>query len=52
MDDKTKNKALSMYGENIFDVFQVGFEITGTKLMPKQVKGGVILVETSFKIKE
>lgn len=52
MDDKTKNKALSMYGENIFDVFQEGFEITGTKLMPKQVKGGVILVETSFKIKE
>ena len=52
MDDKTKNKALTIYGENIFNVFQEGFEITGTKLMPKQVKGGVILVETSFKIKE
>jgi hypothetical protein len=33
-----------------FDNFQVGFRKEG-KLMPKQVKGGVVLVETSFEIK-
>ena len=33
-----------------FDNFKVGFRKEG-KLMPKQVKGGVVLVETSFEIK-
>lgn len=51
MDDKTKQLALNTYGENIFNVFQRGFTIEGCKLMPQQVKGGVILVKTSFQIR-
>lgn len=51
MDDKTKQLALDTYGENIFNVFQRGFTIEGCKLMPKQVKGGIILVPTSFQIR-
>ena len=51
MDDNSKQYAIQKYGENIFDVFGVGFEIEGFKLLPKQVKGGVILCKTTFKIK-
>lgn len=51
MDDNSKQYAIQKYGENIFDVFGVGFEVEGFKLLPKQVKGGVILCKTTFKIK-
>lgn len=33
-----------------FETFKVGFKADG-KLMPKQVKGGVVLVDTTFEIK-
>ena len=51
MDDKTKHLALETYGDEIFKVFQRGFVIEGCKLMPEQVPGGVILVKTSFQIR-
>lgn len=51
MDDKTKALALEKYGDAIFDVFERGFTIENCKLLPHQVKGGVILVKTSFQIK-
>ncbi len=51
MDEKTKRLALEKYGDDIFKVFQRGFTIEGCKLMPKQVKGGIILVPTSFQIR-
>ena len=52
MNDDCKEYALDTFGDDIFNKFQTGFEIHGKKLIPKQVKGGMILVETSFKIKE
>ena len=52
MNDDCKAFALEKFGDDIFTKFQQGFEIKGKKLVPKQVKGGTILVETSFKIKE
>lgn len=44
-----KKKAISQYGNNIFSVFDKGFVIAG-KLVPKRVKGGTILYETTFSI--
>lgn len=51
MDSKTKDLCLKLYGDDIFKVFQRGFTIEGCKLMPEQVKGGIILRPTSFQIR-
>lgn len=51
MDDNSKNFAIQKYRDTIFEYFGVGFEVEGFKLLPKQVKGGVILCKTTFKIK-
>lgn len=51
MDAKTKSIALERYGDEIFKYFQRGFTIDNCKFMPKQVKGGIILVKTSFQIR-
>lgn len=51
MDDNSKKYAIDKYGEDIFNVFGVGFTIEGFKLVPKQVKGGIILCKTTFQIK-
>ena len=50
MSQDMKDTAINMYGEDIFDVFKSGYVTTG-KLLPKHVKGGVVLYETSFQIK-
>lgn len=52
MDDTTKAYALDKYGDNIFNVFEKGFRVEGTKLMPQMVKGGVVLVKTSFEVRK
>ena len=49
MPDNVKERVKFQYGMNIFDVFKEGFIATG-KLMPKHVKGGIILNVTTFKI--
>ena len=50
MPQNVKEKAINLYNDNIFEVFKVGFKCDG-KLLPKQVKGGVILTNTTFEIK-
>ena len=50
MTDDMKEHAIEMYGDNIFKVFKEGFIMTG-KLLPKRVKGGIVLYETTFEIK-
>ena len=45
-----KKKAIDTYKEDIFNVFKSGFKING-KLLPKQVRGGTVLYETTFEIK-
>lgn len=50
MNDELKELAINQYKGNIFSIFQQGFEVHG-KLLPKVVKGGVVLYETHFKIK-
>lgn len=52
MDDLSKQYTINKYGDAIFDVFGVGYSVSGFKLMPKQVKGGVLLCKTTFQIKE
>lgn len=52
MNEETKFNVIQEYGDKIFEVFKEGFKIEGTKLMPKLVKGGTILVKTSFEIRE
>ena len=52
MNELSKAYAIETYGDTIFDNFKEGFTIEGYKLMPKQVKGGTILVKSNFKIKE
>lgn len=52
MNEETKYNVIQEYGNDIFKVFKEGFKIEGTKLMPKLVKGGTILVKTSFEIRE
>ena len=51
MDDLSKQYTINEYGENIFNVFGVGYSVSGFKLMPRQVKGGVLLCRTTFQIK-
>lgn len=52
MDDISKKYALDTYGKDIFNVFEKGFKVEGFKLMPQMVKGGVILVKTSFEVRK
>lgn len=49
MSDKMKEDAIMIYGMDLFNKFKVGFSIGG-KLLPKHVKGGVVLYETTFQI--
>ena len=50
MSQDMKDNVIATYGEKVFDAFKRGF-ITGGKLLPKRVKGGVVLYETTFNIK-
>ena len=50
MSQDMKDKTIEMYGEDVFNQFKKGFITTG-KLLPKRVKGGVVLYETTFQIK-
>ena len=50
MSQDMKDSVINNYGEKAFDVFQKGL-IVGGKLLPKRVKGGVVLYETTFQIK-
>ena len=50
MTDEMKNNVIKQYGKNIFTEFKSGFSCNG-KLIPKRVKGGTILYETTFTIK-
>lgn len=52
MDDNTKAYALDTFGDDIFNVFEKGFKVDGFKLMPEMVKGGTILVKTSFEVRK
>lgn len=49
MTQEMKDKAIEQYGNNIFTQFDSGFVMNG-KLIPKRVKGGTILYETTFSI--
>lgn len=51
MPDNCKKKLIQTYGDQIFDIFKVGLQIKG-KLVPIRVKGGVLLNETTFEIKQ
>ena len=48
--EKLKDKLIEQEKENICNIFKEGLKVEG-KLMPKRVKGGTILYETTFKIK-
>ena len=49
MTDKMKEDAIKEYGMKLFEEFRVGFTMSG-KLLPKHVKGGIVLYETTFQI--
>lgn len=49
MTQDMKDAAIRQYGKYIFEEFKEGFTIGG-KLVPKRVKGGTILNETTFTI--
>lgn len=50
MTDEMKESAIEKYKDEIFKVFKTGFVMKG-KLLPKHVKGGIVLYETTFEIK-
>ena len=50
MPDNMKEAAINIYGEDLFTLFGTGFKMFG-KLIPKRVKGGTVLYETTFEIK-
>ena len=50
MPDNVKQAALTIYDKGIFNEFKTGFKMFG-KLIPKRVKGGIVLYETTFEIK-
>ena len=50
MPDNMKEASINIYGEDIFNQFGKGFKMFG-KLLPKRVKGGTVLYETTFEIK-
>lgn len=49
MTQDMKDNVIKQYGKNIFKEFKSGFTCNG-KLIPKRVKGGTILYETTFTI--
>lgn len=49
MPDKCKNNYLSEHKGHELDDFKIGLEVDG-KLMPKRIRGGVLLVETKYKM--
>lgn len=51
MTEAMKQRAIDTYGIHLFSTFDIGFQASG-KLMPKRVKGGIILHETTFEIKQ
>ena len=50
MPDNMKESSINIYGDDIFNQFGKGFKMFG-KLLPKRVKGGTVLYETTFEIK-
>lgn len=50
MPDNMKEASINIYGEDLFTLFGTGFKMFG-KLIPKRVKGGTVLYETTFEIK-
>ena len=52
LNQKSKDYAIATYKENIFDIFDFGFSVEGLKLMPKQVRGGCVLVPSDFNLRE
>lgn len=50
MPDNMKEKLILEYGDSLYDIFSEGMTVSG-KLLPKRVKGGTILYETTFKIR-
>lgn len=50
MPDNMKEASISIYGDDLFTLFGTGFKMFG-KLIPKRVKGGTVLYETTFEIK-
>ena len=51
LNDDAKEYAIQTYGDNIIKVFEQGFRVENKKLMPQMVKGGTILVTTSFEVR-
>ena len=49
MTQEMKDNVIKQYGNDIFIEFKSGFCCNG-KLIPKRVKGGTILYETTFTI--
>lgn len=52
MNQASKDYTLEKYKDDVFDVFDYGYEVKETKLMPKQVKGGCVLVPTDFNLRQ
>ena len=50
MPDNMKQASVNIYGDDLFTLFGTGFKMFG-KLIPKRVKGGTVLYETTFEIK-
>lgn len=50
MSEDMKSAVIETYGISLLGVFDIGFKCGGKKL-PKRVKGGVVLHETTFEIK-
>lgn len=50
MPDNMKEASITIHGEDLFTLFGTGFKMFG-KLIPKRVKGGTVLYETTFEIK-
>lgn len=50
MPDNVKQAAITIHGDDLFKLFGTGFKMFG-KLIPKRVKGGTVLYETTFEIK-
>lgn len=50
MTDAMKETTIITYKDDIFNIFTKGFEVGG-KLVPKHVKGGIVLYETTFRIR-
>lgn len=51
MPDNCKQKVIDTYGDELMKHFKIGLQVQG-KLVPVRVKGGVLLNETTFEIKQ